>query len=69
MSAPARELPIYSSPAVCVGQPMVKQGVGVRVVDLLGRFDAGESIEHVARDFGVEPGSLELLVELREVLR
>lgn len=60
-----RHLGIASHPNVNAGAPSFS---GIRVVDLLDRIDAGDSIPEVAEDFGVEAGSLELLVELRDSL-
>lgn len=64
-----RSLPIYSLPTVDGGAPQLALSGGVPVTALLDRIDAGDSVEKVAQDFACDPGSLELLVELREVLR
>lgn len=65
---PGRHLHITSRPGVAGGEPCIALK-GVRVTDLLDRIDAGDSIEEVAKDFGCDRGSLELLVELRSILR
>jgi uncharacterized protein (DUF433 family) len=49
-------------PARAFGRPIFVRG-GARVEDVLDRFRAGEALDTVARDFGVEPADLE------EVLR
>jgi len=61
-------LTVYSDPQVAGGEPVLIGTLGTRVTDLLDRIDAGDSIEDVAKDFSVEPSSLELLVELRDAL-
>lgn len=60
---------LYSAPDVSGGEPVLSGTLGTRITDLLDRIDAGDPIEEVAKDFGCDRGSLELLVELREVVR
>jgi uncharacterized protein (DUF433 family) len=62
-----RELTIWSDPRVSGGQPHM-WGALAPVRDLLDRIDAGDSVALVAEDFSCPVESLELLVELREVL-
>jgi len=62
------EVRIVSRPGVAGGAPMVLQGVGVRVVDLVGRVRAGESVEAVATDFNVDADSVSLLVDVADAL-
>jgi uncharacterized protein (DUF433 family) len=64
-----RHLTILSDPKIAGGEPLLFGTLGTRVVDLLDCIDAGDSVEEVAKDFSCDPGSLELLVELREVLK
>jgi uncharacterized protein (DUF433 family) len=45
-------------PTRAFGQPVFVNG-GARVEDVLDRFRAGEALDAVARDFGVEPADLE----------
>jgi uncharacterized protein (DUF433 family) len=63
-----RDISIWSFPDVHGGEPVLWGTLGARVVDLLDRIDAGDSIEEVAKDFLVDGESLELLVELRAAL-
>ncbi len=65
---PGRYLHITSRPGIAGGEPCFSLK-GTRVVDLLDRIDAGDSIKEVAKDFSVETESLELLLELREQVR
>lgn len=65
---PGRSLHITARPGIAGGEPCISLS-GTRVVDLLDRIDAGDSVEEVARDFSCDPGSLELLVELRAALK
>lgn len=58
---------VWSDPGICGGEPMM-WGSGARVVDLLDRIDAGDSVTEVADDFVVARPSLELLVEFRALL-
>lgn len=64
-----RTLKVMSHPGIQGGDPVLWGSQGTRVLDLLDRIDAGDSIEEVAKDFNCDQGSLELLVELRDVLR
>ena len=45
-------------PTRAFGQPVFVRG-GARVEDVLDRFRAGEALDAVARDFGVDPADLE----------
>lgn len=63
-----KHLHFYSSPKVSGGEPILGQAAAP-VTALLDRIDAGDSVEEVAKDFSCDPGSLELLVELREALK
>jgi uncharacterized protein (DUF433 family) len=62
------EVRIVSRPGVAGGAPMVPQGVGVRVVDLVGRIWAGENVKAVAADFDVDADSVVLLVAVAEAV-
>ena len=53
---------LEADPTRAFGRPIFVRG-GARVEDVLDRFRAGEALDAVARDFGVEPADLE------EVLR
>lgn len=64
-----RYLEIIADPNIAGGAPVVWGTLGTRATDLLDRIDAGDPVEEVAEDFSCDPGSLELLVEMREVLR
>jgi uncharacterized protein (DUF433 family) len=68
MSDGRRSVTIWSVPPVRGGEPLVWGSGGASVRDLLDRVDAGDPPESVAADFLVEPSSLELLLELRNVL-
>lgn len=64
-----REILIWSFPDVHCGEPVLWGTCGARVIDLLDRIDAGDSIEDVAKDFTFDEANLELLVALRDTLR
>ncbi len=66
--SPTRQISIMSSPEVHGGEPVLWGTSGARVIDLLDRMDAGDSIEEVAKDFVFDPANLELLVALRDSL-
>jgi uncharacterized protein (DUF433 family) len=55
-----------SSPRVQGGAPVLWGTCGARVIDLLDRVDAGDSIEDVAKDFTFDEANLELLIALRD---
>lgn len=63
-----RTISIWAEPGVQGGEPML-WGAGCRVIDVLDRIDAGDSVEEVAQDFTVGPGTLRLLLDLRSVLQ
>jgi uncharacterized protein (DUF433 family) len=65
--SPRRSFIVWSEPGVHGGVPMV-WGTGARVIDLLDRIDAGDSIEDVAKDFTFDEANLELLVALRDAI-
>jgi uncharacterized protein (DUF433 family) len=62
------QLPAYTRATVIVdprqafGQPLVVSG-NARVEDLVGRFQAGETVAEISDDFGVDP------VEVEDVIR
>jgi uncharacterized protein (DUF433 family) len=66
--SPARQITVMSSPGIHGGEPVLWGTCGARVIDLLDRIDAGDSIEDVAKDFTFEEANLELLVALRDTL-
>ena len=45
-------------PTVSFGRPVVA-GSGITTSVLVQRVDAGESIEHLAHDYGIEPRLIE----------
>lgn len=55
---------IVSRPEIAGGQPLLAEGMGVRIVDLVGRVAAGDSIADVAHDFDVPAKSVQLLAEV-----
>jgi uncharacterized protein (DUF433 family) len=61
-----RALWIASRPSIAGGAPLLNE---TRVIDLLDRIDAGDSVEEVAEDFSVYVDSLELLIQLRDLLQ
>jgi uncharacterized protein (DUF433 family) len=63
-----REITVWSFPDVQGGDPVLWGTCGTRVVDLLDRINAGDSIEEVAKDFCCDEADLELLVSLADVL-
>jgi uncharacterized protein (DUF433 family) len=63
-----REISIWSFPDVHGGEPVLWGTCGDRVIDLLDRIDAGDSIEEVANDFLFDEANLELLVALRDAI-
>lgn len=63
-----REILIWSFPDVHGGEPVLWGTCGARVIDLLDRIDAGDSIEEVAKDFLFDEANLELLVALRDAI-
>lgn len=63
-----REISIWSFPDVHGGEPVLWGTCGARVIDLLDRIDAGDSIEEVAKDFLFDEANLELLVALRDAI-
>lgn len=63
-----RSISIMSMPPIHGGEPVLWGACGTRVIDLLDRIDAGDSIEYVAKDFTIDEANLELLVELRDTL-
>jgi len=67
--SPTRQITVMSSPKVHGGAPVLWGTCGARVVDLLDRIDAGDSIEEVAKDFTFDESNLELLVALRDSLK
>jgi uncharacterized protein (DUF433 family) len=66
--SPIRQITVMSSPGVQGGAPVLWGTCGARVIDLLDRIDAGDSIEDVAKDFTFDEANLELLVALRDTL-
>lgn len=57
---------IHRTPSLCNDQPYLAEGAGVRVVDIVDRVRAGDSLGEVAEDFGVKLESVRLLVEMVE---
>lgn len=49
-------------------QPYLAEGAGPRIIDIVDRVRAGDSIEETAEDFGVRVGSVRLLMEVAEAL-
>lgn len=48
-------------PGISFGRPIVTSA-GIRTSSIVGRIDAGESMELVAQDYGLEPGEIEAAI-------
>jgi uncharacterized protein (DUF433 family) len=59
---------VRRTPSLCHDQPYLAEGCGIRVVDIVDRVRAGDSAHEVARDFGVRPESVRLLMEVAEAI-
>lgn len=55
---------ITRTPSLANDEPILAEGCGVRVKDIVDRLRAGDSIADVAKDFGVHTDSVQLLWEV-----
>lgn len=55
---------ITRTPSLVNDEPILAEGAGVRVVDIVDRLRAGDSVAEVAKDFGVHTDGVQLLWEV-----
>lgn len=57
---------IVINPRFAFGKPVLASNMGIRVSAIVSRIDAGEEVEDVARDYGVERREVEAAIDFYE---